>query len=185
MFGKIVYISDNMAHVEIPQDKPLSTDLMNMHVVFEDEDKKILGEVEDISSTLVKIRFLGEITANKFIGGVLRKPKLTSNIRLVREDEVKLFLGSEGTETFLLGTSPLYNGFPIRIDINALCSNHMAIFGNSGSGKSCGVARILQNLFGKTDVLPYKSNFFIFDAYGEYHNAFKNINSINPNYNLD
>ena len=45
MFGKIVYISDNMAHVEIPQDKPLSTDLMNMHVVFEDEDKKILGEV--------------------------------------------------------------------------------------------------------------------------------------------
>ena len=184
MFGKIVYISDNMAHVEIPQDKPLSTDLMNMHVVFEDEDKKILGEVEDISSTLVKIRFLGEITANKFIGGVLRKPKLTSNIRLVREDEVKLFLGSEGTETFLLGTSPLYNGFPIRIDINALCSNHMAIFGNSGSGKSCGVARILQNLFGKTDVLPYKSNFFIFDAYGEYHNAFKNINSINPNYNF-
>ena len=34
MFGKIVYISDNMAHVEIPQDKPLSTDLMNMHEVF-------------------------------------------------------------------------------------------------------------------------------------------------------
>ena len=61
MFGKIVYISDNMAHVEIPQDKPLSTDLMNMHVVFEDEYKKILGEVEDISSTLIKIRFLGEI----------------------------------------------------------------------------------------------------------------------------
>ena len=47
MFGKIVYISDNMAHVEIPQDKPLSTDLMNMHVVFEDDDKKILGEVEE------------------------------------------------------------------------------------------------------------------------------------------
>ena len=184
MFGKIVYISDNMAHVEIPQDKPLSTDLMNMHVVFEDEDKKILGEVEDISSTLVKIRFLGEITANKFIGGVLRKPKLTSNIRLVREDEVKLFLGSEGTETFLLGTSPLYNGFPIRIDINALCSNHMAIFGNSGSGKSCGVARILQNLFGKTDVLPYKSNFFIFDAYGEYHNAFKDLHKKVPEINF-
>ena len=51
-----------MAHVEIPQDKPLSTDLMNMHVVFEDDDKKILGEVEDISSTLVKIRFLGDFS---------------------------------------------------------------------------------------------------------------------------
>ena len=184
MFGKIVYISDNMAHVEVPKDKPLSTDLMNMHVVFEDEDKKILGEVEDISSTLIKIRFLGEITNNKFIGGVLRKPKLTSSIRMVKPEEVKLFLGAEGKETFLLGTSPLYSGFPIRVDINSLCSNHMAIFGNSGSGKSCGVARILQNLFSKTDVLPYKSNFFIFDAYGEYHNAFKNINTINPNYNF-
>ncbi len=184
MFGKIVYISDNMAHVEVPQDRPLSTDLMNMHVVFEDEDKKILGEVEDISATLIKIRFLGEFVNNKFIGGVLRKPKLTSTIRMVREDEVKLFLGTEGKGTFLLGTSPLYSGYPIRIDINALCSNHLAIFGNSGSGKSCGVARILQNLFGKTDVLPYKSNFFIFDAYGEYHNAFKNINTINPNYNF-
>lgn len=184
MFGKIVYISDNIAHVEIPQDKPLTTDLMNMHVVFEDEDKKILGEVEDISSNLIKIRFLGEITENKFIGGILRKPKLTSNIRMVKPEEVKLFLGSEGKETFLLGTSPLYKGFPIRIDINSLCSNHMAIFGNSGSGKSCGVARILQNLFGKTDVIPYKSNFIIFDAYGEYHNAFKNINTVNPNYNF-
>lgn len=184
MFGKIVYISDNMAHVEIPEDKPLSTDLMNKHVVFEDEDKKILGEIEDISSTTIKIRFLGEFGNNKFIGGVLRKPKLTSTIRVVNQEEVKLFMGSEKGNTFLLGTSPLYDGFPIRIDINALCSSHMAIFGNSGSGKSCGVARILQNLFNNTDILPYKSNFLIFDAYGEYHNAFKNINQINPNYNF-
>ena len=82
MFGKILYISDSMAYVQNLAGSNVQADLMNMHVVFEDEDKKILGEVEDISSTLVKIRFLGEITANKFIGGVLRKPKLTSNIRI-------------------------------------------------------------------------------------------------------
>jgi len=60
----------------------------------------------------------------------------------------------------------------------------MAIFGNTGSGKSCGVARLMQNLFANPNFIPYRSNFFIFDAYGEYHNAFKDINKINPNYNF-
>ena len=57
----------------------------------------------------------------------------------------------------------------------------MAIFGNSGSGKSCGVARLLQNVFENPKVLPFRANFFIFDAYGEYHNALQGINGINPN----
>ena len=52
MFGKIVYISDNVAHIEIPDGTPIATNLMNMHVMFEDDKKKILGEVEDISEKL-------------------------------------------------------------------------------------------------------------------------------------
>ena len=58
MFGKIVYISDNEAHVQRSQDSSISTNIMNMHVIFEDEKKKILGEVEDISDGIIKIRFL-------------------------------------------------------------------------------------------------------------------------------
>lgn len=68
------------------------------------------------------------------------------------------------------------------VNINDLFSNHMAIFGNSGSGKSCGVARLLQNLFSNPNFKPYRANIFIFDAYGEYHNAFSNFSEINPNY---
>ena len=60
----------------------------------------------------------------------------------------------------------------------------MAIFGNTGSGKSCGVARLLQNVFTNPHLPPFRSNFFIFDAYGEYHNAFMRINEINPNFNF-
>ena len=60
----------------------------------------------------------------------------------------------------------------------------MAIFGNSGSGKSCGVARLLQNVFSNPKLLPFRANFFIFDAYGEYHNALQNIDKINPNLNF-
>ena len=184
MFGKIVYISDNMAHVEMQEGSPVATDLMNMHVVFEDADHKVMGEIEDIDAKLMKIRFLGEIINGRFVGGVLKKPTLASKIRIISKEEVPLIMGEDSPTSFILGTSPLYDNYPVRVDVNGLCAGHMAIFGNTGSGKSCGVARLLQNIFTKSKVPPYRSNFFIFDAYGEYHNAFKNINQINPNYNF-
>ena len=181
MFGKIIYISDNVAHIEIPDGTPVAENLMNMHVVFEDDKKKILGEIEDISEKIIKIGFLGEIVNGRFVGGVIRKPTLSSNIRVITKEELALIIGDDAPGSMVLGMSPLYDDCQIRVDINDLFSNHMAIFGNTGSGKSCGVARLLQNVFANNKLLPYKSNFFIFDAYGEYHNAFKDINKINPN----
>ncbi len=184
MFGKILYISNTEAHVETPQDGSISTNIMNMHVIFEDEKKKILGEVEDISDNIIKIRFLGEIADGKFIGGVIRKPTFNAKLRLISPDEVSLLVGDDNESSFVLGESPLYDGHKIMVDINDMFSSHMAIFGNSGSGKSCGVARLLQNVFSNPKLLPFRSNFFIFDAYGEYHNALQDIDKINPNLNF-
>ncbi len=184
MFGKIVYISDNMAHVEVPKTTETFVNLMNRHVVFEDEDKRILGEVEDISAEIMKIRFLGEITDERFIGGVLRKPNLTASTRLINDKELDIIMGGATEKTFMLGLSPLYNEREINIDINEICSNHMAIFGNTGSGKSYGVARFIQSLFYNPNFVPFRANFMIFDAYGEYHNAFRELNRINPSYNF-
>lgn len=181
MFGKIIYISDNVAHIEIPEGTPIAENLMNMHVIFEDEKKKILGEIEDISEKIIKVVFLGEIVNGRFVGGVIRKPTLSARIRIITKEELALIIGEDTPGSMILGNSPLYDDCQIRVDINDLFSNHMAIFGNTGSGKSCGVARLLQNVFNNPNFLPYKSNFFIFDAYGEYHNAFKDINKINPN----
>ena len=184
MFGKIVYISDNNAHIAIPEGTPVATNLMNMHVVFEDDNKKILGEVNDVSKEEIKITFLGEFTDRGFIGGVIRKPTLEAKLRIINKEELAMLVGTPGVGKFNLGVSPLYDDYPIMANVNDLFSNHMAIFGNSGSGKSCGVARLMQNVFFDQSLLPYRANFFIFDAYGEYHNSFQNINSINPNYNF-
>ena len=181
MFGKIVYISDNVAHIEIPAGTPVAENLMNMHVIFEDSNKKILGEIADISKDLIKVGFLGEIVNGRFVGGVIRKPKLSSNIRIISREELALIVGDNNPGSMLLGNSPLYDNCQIRVGINDLFSNHMAIFGNTGSGKSCGVARLLQNVFYDPNFLPYRSNFLIFDAYGEYHNAFQDISKVNPN----
>ena len=184
MFGKIVYISDNMAHIKLNEGDKVATNLMNMHILFEDDNKKIIGEVGDINDDIIKVRFLGEIVGNHFIGGVIRKPTLEAKIRVINKDEVGMIVGENKPGSILLGVSPLYDDYPIYVDIDDLFNSHLAIFGNSGSGKSCGVARLLQNVFENQSLIPYKANFFIFDAYGEYHTAFSEINKINPNFNF-
>lgn len=182
MLGKIVYISNNTAHIQIPKGQKVSTNLMNMHIIFEDENKKVLGEIDDIGAELIKVRFLGEIIDNHFIGGVIRKPTIEANTRMINAEELKLIMGENVPGNFLLGTSALYDNYPLYVNINDLFSHHMAIFGNSGSGKSCGVARVIQNIFLNPNLIPYRANIFIFDTFGEYHNAFTNFSQINPNY---
>lgn len=182
MFGKIVYISEVSATVEITGNSKSSDNLINMHVVFEDRDKKILGEVSDVSESSMKINFLGEINSGRFMGGVLRKPNLDAVVRLINEEELVLITGSDQPGMFKLGFSPLYNNKPVYIDINDLCSNHLAIFGNTGSGKSYTVASFIQSIFYNPKFTPYRANYIIFDAYGEYHTAFGRLNEVNPNY---
>ena len=181
MVGKIVYISNTLANIELEN---VSSNLMNMHVIFEDDNRKIIGEVEDIDGKKVTIHFLGEIIENRFIAGLIMKPSLNASIRLITNDELKYLVGEDDENNLFLGYSPLYSNCPIYVDINELFSNHMAIFGNTGSGKSYGVARLLQNIFEKTRIVPFRSNFFIFDAYGEYHNAFSKMSSYNSNYHF-
>lgn len=183
MFGKILYISDNIAHVENKMTKDVVADLMNIHVIFEATNQRILGEVIELNDNEIKIRFLGEYQGKKYLNGVLRKPVLNSTIRVINGEELMELVGTYTDKSFILGDSAIYKNFKVCPSINSLFSNHLAIFGNSGSGKSCGVARIVQNIFSNPAANPVNANLFIFDAYGEYKNAFKSLNSLNPSYN--
>lgn len=182
MFGKIIYIGESEAHVENLQKNSTSSDLMNMNVIFEAENQRILGEVQELGSDVIKIRFLGEYINGRYVNGVLRKPLLTSKIRMINSEELTELVGTYNADSFILGESAIYKGFNINPSINALFSNHLAIFGNSGSGKSCGVARIVQNIFSSKYQVQYNANIFIFDAFGEYKNAFGKLDQINSNY---
>ena len=182
MFGKIVYISDNIAHIRIPEGTNVHENVINMNVVFEDNEIKILGEIIDISESTIKVNFLGEIINDSFTQGVLQKPSMGSSIRIINNEELELITGVKSNATFRLGYSPLYNNKEIYVSINELFSNHLAIFGNTGSGKSYGVASIMQSLFCNKCYRPYRANYMIFDAYGEYHTAFSKLNEIDPNY---
>ncbi len=183
MFDRIIYISDDSCQIKLKDDAEISTNLMNLHLVFEDEVKKVLGEVDNLEGNIVKARFLGEIVNNRLVGGTIRKPSLDAKIRVIDRSEIPLITGSDSMGYMELGVCPFYDDFPVYLDVNSFFSNHFAIFGNTGSGKSCGTTRLFQNMFHDRKLNPYKANIFIFDSSGEYYNAFSNLNQINPQYN--
>ena len=184
MLGKVLTITKNSAIVSVNKETVSGIkDLINLHVVFEDSDKKILGEVDSIEQDTIKVSFLGELTDNDFIGGLIKKPSLDANIRIINQEELKILTGNED-RSIRLGVSPLYNDFPLNVNIDELFSNHTAIFGNTGSGKTYGICRIIQNIFPNSPIIPYNANIFIFDSYGEYMNAFKDLSKNNPYYSF-
>ncbi len=182
MFGKIRYIDDITAVVDINKSNMVVPNLMNLHVVFENDKDKLLGEVKKVDTETVHIDLLGQFVENRFIAGTIKKPTLDSKVRVINDDELNIILGKDDEKSLYLGHSAIYPEKNVYIDINQFFSNHAAIFGNTGSGKSCSVARIVQNIFLNKQFLSYNANLFIFDAYGEYKNAFKVLNQINPNY---
>ena len=182
MFGKIRYIDDITAVVDINKSNMVVPNLMNLHVVFENDKDKLLGEVKKVDTETVHIDLLGQFVENRFIAGTIKKPTLDSRVRVINDDELNIILGKDDEKSLYLGHSAIYPEKNVYIDINQFFSNHAAIFGNTGSGKSCSVARIVQNIFLNKQFLSYNANLFIFDAYGEYKNAFKVLNQINPNY---
>ncbi len=182
MFGKIKYIDDITAVVEIHKENMVVPNLMNLHVIFETKEQKLLGEVKKADEDTVHIDLMGQFVGERFIAGTIKKPTLDSNIRIINDDELNIILGSNKQGNLYLGKSAIYNGKDVFVDINDMFSNHLSIFGNTGSGKSCSVARIVQNVFLNKNFLSFNANLFIFDAYGEYKTAFKVLNQFNPNY---
>ena len=181
MFERILSITKNFAIVKVSSN--IGDDILNYNVILEDKEKKILGEIDEIVNNEAKISFLGEFINDRFYSGIIRRPSLDANIRIINKQELGELVGDNDSRTMILGVSPLYNNYPIKVNINEMFSNHMAIFGNTGSGKTCGVARIVQNLFNMKDKIPFNSNIFIFNNTSEYDSSFRDINKINNNFN--
>lgn len=184
--GKIIDINGNYVTVQIGFDVSQYGNLMNIHVVFEDQEKKIVGEILKVTVTELTIGIVGEIANNSFIPGIGIKPSFSSLVRIINPEELTLVLGPQDvsdSEHIYLGRSSIYNGYKINVSVNDFFSNHFAILGNTGSGKSCTFARIIQNIFQGSKYLPVNASIFVFDAYGEYKNAFSFLHNFNSQLN--
>ena len=181
MFGKVTNMNGNHIYVSNAQ-KNLLSNLKGIHVTFEDQERKIIGKVIEVNQEEFDIYLLGEIIHNTFIQGIYKAPSLNVIPRIIKGEELILLVGSQqyhNKNTLLIGNSMTYDNFKITANMNQFFSNHFAIIGNSGYGKSCGVARILQNVFTYNETPPINAHIVLFDVYGEYHEALKSLEKVN------
>ncbi|HOP65540.1 MAG TPA: DUF87 domain-containing protein [Bacilli bacterium] len=175
MFGKILEVNEDLVKIEnIKSDSAIN--ILNFHVVFEEEKRKIVGEIVGLTETVISILLVGEIIDNKFISGVLKKPNFKTQPRIIYKSEVELLIGKQDVsldDTLYIGKSYIYDQYKVTTNTNDFLANHFAIVGNTGSGKSCGVARIIQNIFNFDNNVPKNAHLILFDVYGEYNSAFE------------
>ena len=177
MIGKIISIKDGVVYVSLSVNIYQADNLIGKNVTFAD---RYIGEIGSMSSTVMEVNLIGEIVNGKFIPGNLTMPPFGAQCRLTTNEEINTIYGvTETTDLIKLGRSYVYQDYPVYLNVNSFFSGHFAIFGNSGSGKSYFVSRLLQGIFYDARRVPVNTNIFLFDAYGEYQQAFDNIGQVN------
>ena len=181
MIGKIVSIKNGIVYVNLAINIYQTDNLIGRNVTFAN---RYIGEIASMSATVMEVNLIGEITNNRFTPGNLLMPPFGSDCRLTTKEEIDIIFGvSQTADIIRVGKSYIYNDYPVCLNIGSFFANHFAILGNSGSGKSYFVSRLLQGIFYDARRLPINTNIFLFDAFGEYQQAFNNINQVNPNLN--
>lgn len=183
MLGKIIKINQNVVTIKLEIDITTQASLMNLHVIFEEGEKKVVGEIIRIDKDTFDISILGEIAEGRFTPGFNKKPSFKSVVRMINMQELEMVLGKQQITKagqVYLGLSTLYPNYRINVEVNKFLNSHFAILGNTGAGKSFTVSRMIQNFFTSSSFTPTKANIFIFDAYGEYNHAFETLSQTNP-----
>lgn len=112
----------------------------------------------------------------KFQRGVESYPTVGTPVILPTQDQLRDIVESGDNRRVFIGTSPLANGAKVMIDPDRLFGRHLAVLGNTGSGKSCSVAGLIRwSLDAAEKVKGSQPNarFIVLDPNGEYLNTFK------------
>lgn len=152
------------------------------------EDNKVI-----VSDEVLDINFIGELKLNherkyKFQFGITTYPPLYSDVLYIKDDELDIIFKVDENEipdtsdeaktrpkTLKVGTSSVFPAYDVKVDIESFFSKHIAVLGNTGSGKSCAISSILQSLYEKKSFSATGSTFIILDTNGEYLQALEKL----------
>lgn len=185
MLGKIIKVIGESVRVQLTANLYEIDNIVGKNVIFEEGNLKIVGEILEGDATYLDVNLIGEIINGKFIYGNASKPAFKTPCRIITTEELDtMYQNDANSNSINMGTSVVYKDYRISLDVNSFFSNHFAILGNSGSGKSYSTSRIIQNIFYEAkNSIPFRTNIFLFDAYGEYQPAFNQIGNNNQNLN--
>ncbi|MGD2111633.1 MAG: ATP-binding protein [Phycisphaerae bacterium] len=124
---------------------------------------------------LMQVQLLGEVKGGRFTRGVTEYPIVGDDVWVAVQSDFEaifgsfdqLLAGSKHPQSFGLGRFAYNADFEVKVLGSELFAKHVAVLGNSGSGKSCTTARILQEVFDLS-----QSQVVLFDMHGEYRAAF-------------
>ena len=102
-------------------------------------------------------------------------PSIGAAVVLPTERQLRSIVDSGERRRVKIGTSPLAGDADVCVDPNRLFGRHLAVLGNTGSGKSCSVAGLIRwSLEQAQAVRGSRPNarFIVLDPNGEYSRAF-------------
>ena len=114
----------------------------------------------------------------KFRRGLETFPSVGDIVILPTEQQLKSIVESGENRRVYIGNSPLIGNAKVMIDPDKLFGRHLAVLGNTGSGKSCSVAGLIRwslecaDREVKDPEKSVNSRFIVLDPNGEYSRAF-------------
>jgi len=114
-----------------------------------------------------------------FRQGGVNLPSPTEPAYLPDDEVINAIFSSNDNFSFQIGNLSNNDAVNYFVDGNKFFGKHIAVVGSTGSGKSCAVARLLQNIMKISDGHNENANslknshVIIFDIHSEYQSAFK------------
>lgn len=133
----------------------------------------------------IDLQPIGTLTSDgdneKFTRGVESFPSVGDVVMLPTENQLKAIIESGKNRRVYIGNSVLVGSAKVMIDPDRLFGRHLAVLGNTGSGKSCSVAGLIRWSIesARTKIVqkgtPTNSRFIVLDPNGEYGKAFSDM----------
>ena len=120
----------------------------------------------------------------KFKRGLESFPSVGDIVILPTDEQLRSIIESGENQRVYIGNSPLVGDAKVMIDPDRLFGRHLAVLGNTGSGKSCSVAGLIRwSIDSAKEKLSNKetvnSRFIVLDPNGEYGKAFADKRNAN------
>jgi DNA helicase HerA-like ATPase len=117
--------------------------------------------------------------------GVSAFPSVGDAAHLPTAEQLRSIIeaSSEEDRRVKIGTSPLAANAAVTVDPDKIFGRHLAVLGNTGSGKSCSVAGLIrwslaQAKKARSDTAKPNARFIILDPNGEYSDAFADYDGV-------